>query len=102
MKTIKCIVQIGCIWVAMNVYTQTVRLTKDMLEATHIYVSTKEPIREETGKKTKDLSRTAADEFKDSVIIGVEIGNCPTWIDTVFRLLPTTSEPFRENIDDVY
>ena len=100
MKTIKCIVQIGCIWIAMNVYTQTVRCAKVMLKTLPTYVSLNEPMRVDGGRRTKDLSGTAADGFTDSVIIGVEIGNFPSWIGTLIRLNDTPG-PSRENIDDV-
>ena len=101
MKTIKCIVQIGCIWIAMNVYTQTVRCAKDMLKTLPTHVWLNEPMRGDGGRRTKDLSGTAADGFTDSVIIGVEIGNCPSWIGTLIGL-NDAPDPSREDIDDVF
>ena len=102
MKTIIGLARIGCIWVAMNVYTTTTRLTKDMIQAIDIHVSMNESMRKDTERIPKGHSRAIANRYEDGATIDVEIKNCPASVDILTKLLLNPSKPFNNIISKTF
>lgn len=86
MKTIKCILSIGCGFVIMNLYARAVRLTYEILDATPVNRSMDRSMNKVAVRLTNKMPVNALDE--PIRIAGVEFQIRPIALNSIMRLLP--------------